>query len=171
MGILGAIPMPPARRGVSKQRGVDVKNAAYAVILTVLFSGAALANDYPLGERSIFSDRATEERLRPVGSVCVQGQECGGTQMAAADNGGNAGPRSGQEIHDSFCSTCHASGAAGAPVTGEAGDWADRINKGMDTLVENAINGINAMPPKGMCSDCSEEEMRAAVKYMVDQSQ
>lgn len=148
-----------------------MKNAILVLTMTVLFSGAAMANDYPLGERSIFSDRATEERIRPVGSVCVEGDECGATQLAAADNGGNGGARSGQEINDQFCSTCHASGAAGAPVTGDAAAWEDRISKGMDTLVNHAVNGFNAMPAKGMCSDCSEKELEATVKYMVEQSQ
>ena len=69
------------------------------------------------------------------------------------------------------CAACHDSGAAGAPKTGDAGAWASRIDKGMDTLVKHAYEGFNAMPAKGMCSDCSEEEIAAAVEYIVDKSQ
>ena len=65
---------------------------------------------------------------------------------------------------------CHASGAAGAPKTGDAAAWAPRIDKGMDTLVKHAYEGFNAMPAKGMCSNCSEEEIAAAVEYIVGKS-
>lgn len=152
----------------------------YAVIATVLISslvGVAQAatktetqkiSPHPLGERSIFSDRAVAERIKPVGTVCVEGEECG-TQVAAADQAA-AAPRSGEEIHNNACAACHASGAAGAPITGDAAAWAPRIDKGMDTLVKHAWEGFNAMPAKGMCMDCSEDEIRAAVEYMVEKS-
>lgn len=64
------------------------------------------------------------------------------------------------------CSLCHSSGAAGAPMTGNAEQWAPRLEKGLDTLVASAKNGINAMPPKGMCFDCSDDEFKALIKYM-----
>lgn len=152
----------------------------YAVIATVLMSslfGAAQAaqtetekvSPYPLGERSIFSDRAIAERIEPVGSVCVEGEDCA-TQVAAADQGAATGPRPAEKIYNSGCAACHATGAAGAPVTGDEAAWAPRIKKGMDTLVKHAWQGFGAMPPKGMCSDCSKEEIRAAVEYMVEKS-
>jgi len=143
---------------------------ASLVLLATVFAGnAALAaekSSYPLGERSILSDRATAERLKPVGSVCVEG----GSQMA--DAGAASGePRDGATVYSSGCAACHDSGAAGAPKTGDAGAWAARIDKGMDTLVKHAYEGFNAMPAKGMCADCSEEEIAAAVEYIVDKSQ
>ncbi len=64
------------------------------------------------------------------------------------------------------CALCHGNGAAGAPKTGNAEQWAPRLKKGMDTLVENAKNGIGAMPPKGMCFDCSDAEYQALIEYM-----
>ncbi|MCH2553620.1 MAG: c-type cytochrome, partial [Alcanivorax sp.] len=136
---------------------------ASLVLLATVFAGnAALAaekSSYPLGERSILSDRATAERLKPVGSVCVEGEDCG-SEMA--DAGAASGePRDGATVYDSGCAACHASGAAGAPKTGDAAAWAPRIDKGMDTLVKLAYEGFNAMPAKGMCSNCSEEEIAA----------
>ena len=65
---------------------------------------------------------------------------------------------------------CHTTGAAGAPVIGDAAAWAPRIEKGIDTLIDHAINGFNAMPAKGGCSNCPDEEITAAVEHMVEQS-
>jgi cytochrome c5 len=66
---------------------------------------------------------------------------------------------------------CHGTGAAGAPMKGNKGQWAPRIEKGLEQLVANAISGINAMPPKGTCMDCSDEEIHSVVEYMVNASQ
>ena len=99
----------------------------------------------------------------------MEGEDCG-SQMA--DAGAASGePRDGATVYSSGCAACHDSGAAGAPKTGDAGAWAARIDKGMDTLVKHAYEGFNAMPAKGMCADCSEEEIAAAVEYIVDKSQ
>jgi len=72
-----------------------------------------------------------------------------------------------ETLYNQSCIACHASGAAGAPKTGDAAAWAPRMEKGIDVVVKNAINGINAMPPKGMCMDCTEEEFKALVEFMV----
>ena len=81
------------------------------------------------------------------------------------------GPRDGATVDSSGCAACHDSGAAGAPKTGDAGAWASRIDKGMDTLVKHAYEGFNAMPAKGGCGSCSDEEIQAAVEHMVAQSE
>ena len=90
-------------------------------------------------------------------------------KWAGAPAASGGGSRSGEEIYNSKCTACHATGAAGAPKTGVADDWADRIAKGVDTLYTSAISGLNGMPPKGLCMDCSDEEMKAAVDYMLAQ--
>jgi cytochrome c5 len=77
----------------------------------------------------------------------------------------------GQQIYQSSCQACHATGAAGAPKLGDKEAWAPRIAQGEDTLLANATNGIRAMPPKGACAACSEEDLKAAIDYMVSQSQ
>lgn len=64
------------------------------------------------------------------------------------------------------CGVCHGSGAAGAPKTGVEADWAPRLTKGMDTLVSSVEKGMNAMPPKGMCYDCSADDYKALIEYM-----
>lgn len=77
----------------------------------------------------------------------------------------------GQQITQTKCFACHGTGAAGAPKIGDKAAWAPRIAQGMDTLVKHAIEGIRAMPPKGACMDCSDADLKAAVEYMVSQSQ
>lgn len=70
------------------------------------------------------------------------------------------------------CFACHSTGAAGAPKVGagNADAWAPRMEKGMDAVVSNAINGLNSMPAKGLCFTCTDEDLAALVAYMVDSS-
>lgn len=112
-------------------------------------------------------------RIQPVGEVCVQGEDCGDAAAAASatassDSGSSA--RSGSEVYDAVCMACHTTGAAGAPVIGNADDWAPRIDQGMETLMDHAINGFNAMPAKGGCATCPDEEIEAAVEHIVAES-
>lgn len=88
---------------------------------------------------------------------------------------GPAAAADGKAVYDQACMACHAQGVAGAPKQGDTEAWADRIAKGMDTLYENSINGFQGdagmMPPKGGFANLSDEEVEAAVDYMVEQSQ
>jgi len=73
----------------------------------------------------------------------------------------------GKNIYDTKCFLCHAAGVAGAPKFGDKEAWAPRIAKGTDALMHTVMNGLNAMPPKGTCMDCSEADLKAAMEYMV----
>ncbi len=68
--------------------------------------------------------------------------------------------------YNKSCAICHASGVAGAAKTGDVEAWKPRLEKGMDALLVSVNNGLNAMPPKGMCTDCSEDDYKALIKYM-----
>jgi len=83
---------------------------------------------------------------------------------AAAVVSGHAEPN--MEKYNKSCVVCHDQGVAGAPVTGDAAAWEPRLGKGMDNLLASVKNGLNAMPPMGMCFDCSDEEYRELIKYM-----
>jgi cytochrome c5 len=107
-------------------------------------------------------------RIQPVGNICVQGKECG--SAAAPVVTASVAPRSGSEVYGAICLACHNTGAAGAPVIGDASSWAPRVEQGMDTLITHAINGYNAMPAKGGCASCPDEEIAAAVEYLVAES-
>lgn len=78
--------------------------------------------------------------------------------------------KTGEQVYQAVCSACHAAGAAGAPKFGNAGDWGPRISQGFDTLWHNALNGKNAMPPRGGTSpdDYSDYEIGLAVAYMAN---
>lgn len=111
-----------------------------------------------------FANASTiEERIAPVGSVCVAGTECAAAGKAAATS---SGPRSGSDVFNTYCAACHGTGAMGAPKSGDAGAWKSRLDKGFNKVLANAVNGLNLMPPKGTCGDCSDDEIGAAIKYM-----
>ena len=73
------------------------------------------------------------------------------------------------QAYETSCSACHANAAIGAPVLGDKEAWAEVVTKGIDTVYANAINGINAMPPKGG-ADISDDELKSIVDYMIKSS-
>lgn len=77
--------------------------------------------------------------------------------------------QSGQAVFTAVCAACHATGAAGAPKVGDAGAWHARIAQGYDVLVQHAVQGIRAMPPKGGNPDLDDVEVARAVVYMANQ--
>ena len=105
-----------------------------------------------------------EARIKPFYQVCVQGEACGGTDVAV-----KSVRRSGEEVYNTACMACHSAGIAGAPKVGDQVAWAGRIGRGMDTLYDSGINGISGsgMVAKGGCADCSDDDIRAAVDFMV----
>lgn len=90
--------------------------------------------------------------------------------QVAKDTAADAAIANGRNIYEGTCAGCHATGVMNAPKVGNKADWAEPITDGIDTLVENAINGIGQMPPKGGNAKLSKEEIRAAVEYMIQQS-
>ena len=98
-------------------------------------------------------------RIQPVGKVHVAGAKA---ELAST------GPRTGSEIYAKACVACHSSGVLNAPKLQDVADWAPRMLKGFDTVWKNAINGIGAMPPMGTCSDCSNDDIKAAIEHMIE---
>ena len=78
--------------------------------------------------------------------------------------------RSGEEIYLSKCQACHSSGVLGAPKFGSKTAWKSLIEKGIENILKTAISGVNAMPAKGGCSDCSDAEIKSAIQYIIDNS-
>lgn len=76
--------------------------------------------------------------------------------------------RPAETLYNQSCIACHQSGVAGAPRRGDANAWKPRLEKGMETLLANTKSGINAMPPKGMCMDCTDTEYKALIEMMAN---
>ncbi len=94
---------------------------------------------------------------------------------AEEESAGEAVNEHGKQVYKQSCAVCHDHGVAGAPKTGEADAWTDRIATGIDTLAKRANEGYmgdaGMMPPKGGNMSLSDEDVTAAVEYMVEQSQ
>ena len=119
-----------------------------------------------LGLGASEAKKAIEKRIAPVGQVCLEDQDCAQEVKIVASIQG--GMRSGKEVYDTACTTCHAIALAGAPKFGDRVSWGERANEDLDHLVETVINGLGGMPPMGMCMNCSQEELTNAVQYMLD---
>jgi c(7)-type cytochrome triheme protein len=100
-------------------------------------------------------------------SAGAKSNEAGAAPAVAAAAGGDA---NGKTVYDSTCGACHATGAAGAPKTGDAAAWAPRIKTGQAALVASATKGKGAMPAKGGNAKLTDAEIQAAVKYIISQS-
>lgn len=76
----------------------------------------------------------------------------------------------GEQVYTSTCLACHGAGVLGAPKFGDKAVWGPRITQGIDTLHTNSINGIRMMPPKGGNATLKDEDVKAAVDYMVSKA-
>lgn len=74
----------------------------------------------------------------------------------------------GKKIYDSACVACHSSGLAGAPKFGDSVAWAPYIETGLDTMLQVAITGKGAMPPRGTAMSASDDDLRDAILYMIE---
>lgn len=124
------------------------------------------------GGLSVFGDAvppgSTDDiraRLKPFGALCKAGDSCGAPAAAATGTGLSA-----DKIYGQFCIACHGTGAAGAPKYGDGGAWAPRVSQGMEMLLSHAIQGKGGMPARGTCSNCTDDEVKSAVQYILDNS-
>ena len=134
---------------------------ALAGVLAAVWSGA---------ESLAPSDEdALRARIAPFGNSCVEGDAvCGEIAPAPAAPvvAEAAAPLTGEEVYDRFCFACHATGVGDAPLLQDAEQWAPRLAKGMDAMLQTSLSGLGAMPPMGTCMACSDEEMVAAIEYL-----
>jgi len=162
--------------GTKSYLRLSLVGSALALILS---SGAVLA-------------QSVEDNLRPVGQVCLADQPCVGTARngAASESSPVAetataavedvaeevaeavAPASEFDVQAAYqmsCFACHGTGAAGAPKLGDAAVWEERMAKGMDAVMANVINGLNAMPARGLCFNCTDDNLRTLFEYMAAQ--
>ena len=149
-----------------------------SLILSVCLTGSLLGTAYSTASFAADNSReAIAERLKPVGELCLKGEACAGDASAASPqqadtaDGRQSNTSSaidGEKVYGGICMACHTAGAAGAPRLGEAADWEARLSKGTETLYTHAIEGFNAMPAKGGNPALSDDEVKAAVDYLLD---
>ncbi len=135
-----------------------IKRLSLFIALSLsLFSAPSFTQD--------LSEEAIANRIAPIGDVYIDGEI--ETASAGNDSSEPAGPRSGEKIYNTYCVACHATGAVGAPIKGDANAWEPRVAQGEETLITHAIQGFNAMPARGTCSDCSDDEIASTVKFLI----
>lgn len=136
-----------------------------AVALTLVLGLVSCGSDNAELKLTAQQEAEISERLAPEGEVVLE-KDVSSAPVAAV----SSGPRSGKEIYETKCFACHGTGAGGAPKVGVADQWTDRVAQGVDTLYAHAINGLGtAMPAKGLCMDCSDDELKATVDYFLEQ--
>lgn len=157
-----------------------------AVIALLMLPFAALMASSTMAQSS------TADIIAPVGQVCLAGEPCVGQPASgastatassatsapapaaapAADTPAAAPAETDFDVaaaYNQSCMACHTTGAAGAPKIGDAAAWETRLEKGMDAVMNNVLNGINAMPARGLCMSCSDDQLAALVDYMISQ--
>jgi cytochrome c5 len=128
-------------------------------------------------QATLTDDEVAAERLAPVGNAnigepFVMGGAESTTAAAGAEPAAAAGPVDvGAATYGKICFACHDAGIGGAPKIGDKAAWADRLQKGPEMLVSNAINGFQGdagiMPPKGGMASLTDDEVRASVMHML----
>lgn len=152
--------------------------AGVAVVFVVI---GMIVRAYQPTEQTNTQARAAAERIMPVGAdyagstgrAAMQAQAAEAAK-AAASQVAYGGTTDGKTIFDHLCTTCHSTGAAGAPKITDKAAWAPRIAEGIDTLVKHAIDGYtgpdgNHMPAKGGNPALTDKQVEATVKWMVSQ--
>jgi cytochrome c5 len=134
---------------------------ALAMIFIGYKSLSSFSDDSSHSEMMV--DKGVLERIKPIGEVRIDSS----TMVASADSTETA-ERSGEEIYNGKCAGCHTSGIMGAPKYASLADWTSRIDLGLDKLTDSAIAGKGGMPARGTCMDCSDNDIKVTVQYMLD---
>jgi cytochrome c5 len=154
---------------------LGVLTVAMLAILFTAMRNSGMSED-------IFTDGSEEymasvgERIKPFGNVYLPGEETAADRPQVAQVPTPepvAAVQTGPQVFNAACIACHGSGIGGAPILADAENWAPRIAQGLDTLRVHAIDGYTGsagyMPPKGARLDFSDQEVNAAVDYMLEQ--
>jgi cytochrome c5 len=143
------------------------------VVIAVVISIVAinLVGDDKQGSAALYEKKVLN-RIKPLGEVA--------TTLAEAKEASpvvkevvveETGPMTGEQVFNKACMACHSTGAAGAPKVGDVAVWAPRIAQGVDVLFEHATKGFKGMPPRGGSPQLSDEDITAAIDFMVAKSQ
>ncbi|MGI9342590.1 MAG: c-type cytochrome [Gammaproteobacteria bacterium] len=159
----------------------DLFMVVIGVLIGVTFGLFILAN-YIAGKTQVvyvLQDKPVQEQVEanitPIAMVAVDGDEIAeevAGEVATAEP--VAAVLTGPQVYNQACLACHGAGVGGAPVVGEPDVWSGRIAQGNAVLTDHVINGYTGpagyMPPKGGRVDLSDEEIIAAMDYMIEES-
>jgi cytochrome c5 len=140
--------------------------AAVPFLALLLFAGGCSEQESAAPEAV---PSAAVETTEPAAAMAEPDIGAVATAEATTEAAAGAMAVDGEAIYRQSCMACHAAGVAGAPKPGDNEAWSPRITKGTGALVQSVTNGLNAMPPKGGCMSCSDDELRGAVEYMISQ--
>ena len=141
------------------------------LIFLVIFGIAKMVTGgfYSRGGDTAAVDEKVAEHVNPVAQLTVGPAPAAGQQASA-----KPAVVDGKSVFQGACFACHGTGAAGAPKLGDKANWGPRIAKGLDVLKMHALHGFQGksgvMPPKGGRADLSDEQVIAAMEYMVSQA-
>ena len=150
-----------------ERRGPGALALIPALALVLLLGAGCSEKETTATQEAAPEPQMAEPAAPPPVEAPEPAAEAPAAEPAAAAAATQAASVDGQKIYQTTCQACHVAGVAGAPKLGDKAAWAPRIAKGNDALYATVTKGLNAMPPKGGCMTCSEDELRAAVEYMV----
>ncbi len=161
-------------------RNFTLTLAFIAVMMITFYVIADMVTDEGENAKTNVNTISVAELTKPVGQVAVAGEESEDTVVQneiVADASAASKSINGESVYNGLCVNCHGIAALAAmiPQAGDAAAWEPRIKKGTDVLYANAINGytgeLGMMPAKGGNPDLSDEEVKAAVDYIISQVQ
>ena len=161
--------------GVTEISGETVDHAAIAEIVAAETASSVTTGDVePVAAARDTTSQGTSDVAAAVAAATakkLEGKAPAATPGPVADGVANVDVTLGKDIYVRSCFACHGTGAAGAPKLGDTQTWTPRIAQGMEVMVGHAINGFRGssgyMPAKGGASTLTDEDVTAAVAYMV----
>ena len=156
---LGGKGAMPAKGGNTALADIEVERAM------VYMANAAGANfDLPTGADDVVEESAAEQE-QTAEAASAAAPAAAGSDIPAATPEQLA---NGKSLYDTTCFVCHTAGIAGAPKLGDSVAWAPYIETGLDTMLQIAITGKGAMPPRGTAMTASDDDLRDAILYMIE---
>lgn len=144
------------------------------VLITVIISIIAinLVSSENSAERVAWEEKKVLNRIKPLGEVATTAEEAKkANPILEQQKPVAAVPMTAKQVYNKACMACHTTGVAGAPKTGDFAQWAPRIAQGEEVLFEHATKGFKGMPPRGGSLQLTDEEVAAAIDFMVTNSQ
>ena len=165
---------PRAQRGMSTVEAtiavaVGAIGMVFAIVLLVQYAVTSYGSRDTSSESAMSHD-AIMARIKPVGDINMFDPNAPQPVAAAVPVSAAAGAASGdkgESTYKAVCTGCHSAGVLGSPKFGDKSAWAPRVAQGMDALYEHAIKGKNSMPAKGGNPALADDDVKAAVQYMV----